>query len=167
MWGIMSLVPERAQRYVSLSKVLSEALRRVRVYHGTSSTTAATLAAGGVNVTQGGGELGVGFYTGQYLHVAKTWAIHRYGHKNSNVVEFEVDDDEVQCFQIEFLSAGEASSTRANIKRSGTTRTHTFNCDLVWSPIVGTDKIMSDQHKWESIRSERSLNSASWPKKIL
>jgi hypothetical protein len=138
----------------------------MHVFHGTSPATAATLASGGVNVTEGGGELGVGFYTGEYLHVAKAWAVHRYGAKRQNVVEFDVDDNAVQAFDIVWLDAGEASFTRANLKRSGTTRTHAFSCDLVWSPIVGTDKIQSDQHKWESLRSETALNSASWPKTI-
>ena len=67
----------------------------MRIFHGTSPTVAASLAAGGVDVTQGGGELGVGFYTGEYLHVAKAWAIHRYGAKQQNVVEFDVDDHDV------------------------------------------------------------------------
>ena len=138
----------------------------MRIFHGTSPTIAASLATGGVDVTQGGGELGMGFYTGQYLHVAKAWAFHRHGAKQQNVVEFDVDDDDVLALDLLLLGAGEASFTRANLKRKGTTRTHVFSCDMVWSPIVGTDKIQSDQHKWESSRSESSLNSASWPKVV-
>jgi hypothetical protein len=138
----------------------------MRTYHGTSPAIAASLAAGGVDVTQGGGELGMGFYTGEYLHVAKAWAIHRHGARRENVVEFNVDDNQLLALDLVRLSAGQASVIRANLKRKGATRTHTFSCDMVWSPIVGTDKIQSDQHKWESSRSEASLNSAAWPKVI-
>ena len=138
----------------------------MQVFHGTSPAIAASLAAGGVDVTLGGGELGMGFYTGQYLHVAKPWAIHRYGARRRNVVEFTVDDDDVLAMNVVTLEAGEASFIRANLKRRGTTRTHMFSCDMVWSPIVGTDKIQSDQHKWESLQSEASLNSTRWPKVV-
>lgn len=108
----------------------------------------------------------MGFYTGQYLHVAKVWAIHRYGAKRQNVVEFDINDDDVLALHLVTLNAGQASSIRANLKRRGTTRTHIFSCDMVWSPIVGTDKIQSEQHKWESAHSEASLNSTAWPKII-
>lgn len=138
----------------------------MRIFHGTSPTVASTLVAGGVSVSQGGGELGMGFYTGEYLHVAKAWSIHRYGARQKNVVEFDVDDNDVLKLRFITLDAGQASFIRANLKRSGATRTHKFSCDMVWSPIVGTNKIRSDQHKWESLRSEASLNSVSWPKVI-
>jgi hypothetical protein len=130
------------------------------VYHGTSGATALHLSAGNVDVALGGGELGMGFYTGEYLHVAKPWAIHRYRDRQQNVVTFDVGDADVGAMDVLIFDRGEASFHRSNIKRSRRTRTYRFHCDMVWSPIVGTDKIFANQHKWESDLSQNYLNSA-------
>lgn len=133
----------------------------MRVYHGTSSAIALHLSVGNVDVTAGGGELGMGFYTGEYIHVAKTWAVHRYRNRKQNVVEFEVQDTEINARHIILFDRGQASFHRSNIKRSQSTRTFRFFCDMVWSPIVGTNRILANQHKWESDWSQRYLNSAA------
>ena len=43
-------------------------------YHGTKKTVATSIVAGAINVSMGGGELGMGFHIGEYLWVAKAWA---------------------------------------------------------------------------------------------
>ena len=127
-------------------------------YHGTATAVARGLAAGQVDVTQGGGELGQGFYTGQYIHTAKTWAVGRYGDRRRNVVEFDVPDNEVDALDLQMFSGAEATALRNNIRRHGKTRTYTFDCDMVWAPIVGKPSIVCDQHKWESLDSQALLN---------
>ena len=127
-------------------------------FHGTRSTTASSLQAGNVDVTTGGGELGRGFYTGQYLWAAKTWAFGRFSERRSNVVEFDVPDAEVDRLDVEIRDGAGATLIRSNLRRSGTTRTFLFGCDMMWAPIVGRESITCDQHKWESAQSQALLN---------
>ena len=136
-------------------------------YHGTDSTTASTISNGGVDVTLGGGELGRGFYTGEHLHEAKAWAFHRYGEKKDNVVKFEIADATVEGLTFHVFNHGEAGLWRYHIKQADSTRTHTFNVDLVWAPIVGSERAAGDQFKWESKVSETLLNDKSTLKCVL
>lgn len=131
------------------------------VYHGTGSAIAQALASGNVNVRIGGGELGRGFYTGELLHLAKRWAIHRHRTRQKNVVQFDVPDTAITALHFELLNGPEATLQRDAIRRSDTTRTHVFGCDMVWSPIAGNESIVGEQHKWESRLSERLLNGPS------
>lgn len=136
-------------------------------YHGTASSIAVNLAAGQVNVAQGGGELGRGFYVGEHLHLAKAWAVHRYGDRKNNVVEFDVPDPHIDQLDVGYLDGPKATLCRTNIRRAGTTRTHTFGRDMVWAPIVGNDYVVGDQFKWESTTSESLLNSLNVVRKIV
>lgn len=136
-------------------------------YHGTSSAFACLLASGGVNVTNGGGELGQGFYTGGLLFLAKAWAFQRFGDKQKNVVSFETPDDEVQQLTLEILDHSAATLRRNSIRRANKTRTYCFGVDMVWAPIVGKERISGDQCKWESTNSERFLNGTKTTRKII
>lgn len=136
-------------------------------YHGTSSVTASTISNGGVDATLGGGELGRGFYTGTHLHEAKAWALHRFGEKKNNVVEFNVSDVAVDQLTITLFGHSEASLWRYHIKQAGTTRSHLFNFDLVWAPIVGSERASGDQYKWESKNSETLLNASATVKSVI
>ncbi|KQV83171.1 hypothetical protein ASC90_21440 [Rhizobium sp. Root1220] len=139
----------------------------MQIYHGTSQQTAQDLASGNVDVTLGGGELGQGFYTGEELHNAKTWAFNRFGDRTANVVEFDVDDTAVLNMNLTIIDGPQATLIRSNIRRSSATRTYRFSCDMVWAPIVGSDRINGTQHKWESRSTERYLNGSTCPKAIV
>lgn len=134
--------------------------RDMEVYHGTRTADAAHLAAGNVNTSSGGGELGMGFYTGEHLWAAKSWAFNKHRSHARNVVAFVLNDDVVQTIDIKFISRHSATFVRTNIKRRNATRTHLFGHDLIWSHIVGGRAIRCEQHKWESSRAEHLLNSA-------
>jgi hypothetical protein len=136
-------------------------------YHGTSAGTASSLQAGAVDVTSGGGELGQGFYTGEHLWVAKAWAVGRYDDRQKNVVAFEVPDTEVDLLHIEMRDGHTATLMRSDIRRNKQTRTYTFGCDMVWSPIVGKETITCDQHKWESLQSQTLLNGAKVTRNVV
>ena len=135
-------------------------------YHGTKKTVAISIVAGAIDVSKGGGELGMGFYTGEYLWVAKAWARNRHKH-DAAVVELSVPEDEYFKLEPLLLSRTDALSERNRIKAAATTRTHTFNANVVWSPIVGTTRVDADQHKFESKASEALLNSATIPRKTV
>lgn len=123
--------------------------------------------SGTVDVTRGGGELGRGFYTGEHLHEAKAWSFHVTRDKQQNVVEFDSPDALVEGLEIAFLEHGTASLRRSTIKRAGATRTHLFGVDLVWSPIVGTERASGDQYKWESDVAQTLLNGPATSRQVL
>lgn len=130
-------------------------------YHGTSSTNAASLASGAIDVTLGGGELGRGFYTGEHLHEAKAWAFHTSGDRTSNVVKLTTHDDQVEVLDLKLVDAGTAGLVRYRIRAAGGTRTYLFGHDMIWAPIVGTEKASGDQYKWESAASSLLLNDSA------
>lgn len=132
----------------------------MEVFHGSDNVAAQAIAAGRVDVSKGGGELGMGFYTGDYLWVAKSWAKNRFD-DTAAVVSLEIHDDDYFALQPMLLSRTEALAERNRIKSAGTTRTHTFSVNVVWSPIVGTTRVDADQHKFESDTSQNLLNSSA------
>jgi len=136
-------------------------------YHGTSASDAKVLAGGGVDVKMGGGELGRGFYTGQHLHEAKAWAFHRTGDRQRNVVQFDVAAAAVDKLNFDILDYGTAGLRRHLIKKLGQTRTYLFWLDMVWAPIVGSERASGDQYKWESADAQDLLNAKTTKKLIV
>lgn len=128
----------------------------MELYHGTNEQALTQLEAGGIDVTRGGGELGMGFYCGDLLYRAKAWAIQR--HKSKKVLVIEVDDDDFLSLDLEFLVKSNAILIRDSIKSSHTTRTYVFQKDAVWSPVVGIPVDDFDQVKWESSKAQSYLN---------
>jgi hypothetical protein len=131
----------------------------IECYHGTLDTTVNDLVAGKIDITLGGGELGMGFYTGEYLWVAKSWAANRHGLAGA-VVCVELDDDDFFTLEPLLLSRVDALKHRDEIKLSGATRTYTFSGNVVWSPIVGSTRVDAEQYKFESRQSESLLNGS-------
>ena len=123
-------------------------------YHGTSTVNATSLTSGSIDVTLGGGELGRGFYSGGHLHEAKAWAFHTSGDKTSNVVKLTTEDELVEALDLKLMDTGSAGLARYRIRTAAETRTFLFGHDMIWAPIVGSEKVSGDQYKWESaIRS--------------
>lgn len=135
-------------------------------FHGTSKTIAASLQSGNVDVSKGGGELGMGFYTGELLWVAKAWAANRHK-KDGAVVSFDFAEDDYFKLEPLLLSRTDALAVRNAIKKKGSTRTHTFGANVVWSPIVGTTRVDADQHKFESKKAEVLLNGPTVSRKLV
>ncbi|UOA23232.1 hypothetical protein DSM110277_01646 [Sulfitobacter pontiacus] len=133
-------------------------------FHGTSAAFASDLVEGKVDVSNGGGELGQGFYVGDKLYVAKAWAKQKFD--SETVVEFRMNDDDFWNFDIEALSYSEAIQQRVNIKAMGTQRSHLFGKDVVWGPIVGGPDIYCDQEKWESGKGQNHLNGRNTGRRI-
>ena len=136
-------------------------------YHGTSETNAAVIAAGKVDSTLGGGELGRGFYTGEHLYEAKAWAFHQSGDKRKNVVLFSTPDNKIELLSIKILDICSASLMRYKIRSKNQTRTFRFNLDFIWAPIVGSERASGDQYKWESSKAEALLNHLKTIRSIL
>lgn len=127
-------------------------------FHGTDPATAAALAEGQVDVGRGGGELGMGFYTGHYIHEAKAWAAARTKTSKQNVVRFEGPDDDVFALRLHLIPDQDTLRERERIRKTGQTRSFRFDVDMVWAPIVGSPKVMGPQYKWESLEAAALLN---------
>jgi len=82
------------------------------------------------------------------------------GDKRQNVVEFVTPDVEMDLLDIRLLDYGSAALYRQNLRKNGTTRTFEFNADLVWAPLVGSERVSGDQYKWESDVSQALLNGS-------
>lgn len=141
-------------------------MTHISKYHGTSKQTASELQNGMIDHTQGGGELGQGFYLGDQLWVAKSWAHNRHG-MNSAVLKVDIPDPEFNALSLELLSRTEALALRKEIKQMNATRTYLHGFDVVWSPIVGTTRVEADQYKYESKNGEDLLNSACCTKVLV
>lgn len=126
-------------------------------YHGTSDSFISTILIK-IDISLGGGELGMGFYSGEYLHVAKAWAYNKHN-KSKSVLKLETPDDSVEALNIYLLDHTSANNLRSNLRKTNQCRTFTSGHDLIWAPIVGTTKSSSEQYKWESTDSEKLLNS--------
>jgi len=135
-------------------------------YHGTSKSHAEQIIKQ-VDVDLGGGELGKGFYTGDFKWAAVRWAFHKYGTQGGCVVEIEFGEDEFCKKDIYLLSKSEAIEWREKIKQRKKQRTFSFGKDVVWAPIVGTYKDVGDQMKWESTQAEEFLNDPQFTKKVI
>ena len=133
--------------------------KNMNSYHGTSSANASSIASGTINVKIGGGELGRGFYTGEHLHEAKAWAFHISGDKQSNVVSFTIADDDVEELDLKLLDDRDAGLQRYWIRKRKETRSFLFDHDMVWAPIVGSERASGDHYKWESSVAQSLLNS--------
>lgn len=129
-------------------------------YHGTTQQIANELQKGMIDHTRGGGELGQGFYMGDQLWVAKSWAHNRHGN-DSAVLRVDIPDPNFNALSLELLSRTEALALRKEIKSMNATRSYVHGFDVVWSPIVGTTRVEADQYKYESKNGEDLLNSSS------
>ena len=136
-------------------------------FHGTDPNIASKIITSGIDVSLGGGELGQGFYTCQYLHEAKAWAMQRFDKRKKNVLKFVHDDEIILQLTIKLFNYDVASLSRHRIKKQKQTRTYKFNVDMVWAPIVGSSRTTGDQYKWESKNSEILLNSNDTIKSII
>lgn len=136
-------------------------------FHGTGPAEAVQIAAGKINVMLGGGELGRGFYTGEKLHVAKRWALHRNQARDHNVVQFELPMAHFDALNVSALNANTATLMRGHIRRWDKTHKYTFNVDVVWSRIVGKLSLNCDQYKWESSLAGATLNSPACARRVV
>ncbi len=142
---------------------------RLATFHGTSAAVARGIAGskrGAVDVTRGGGELGRGFYTGEHLYEAKAWAFHRDGDKQGNVVEFATEEGAFFALDVLSLDAGEAGRLRQRLRQAATSRTHRAGVDVIWAPIVGSDRVTGQQYKWESASAQSVLNGQQTVRRV-
>lgn len=136
-------------------------------YHGGALSSIQEIAANKIDTRLGGGELGQGFYIGNYGHEASAWARHVAEGRKPSVVELEVSNFEGAGLTKQELSWLRAKEHAISIAKTDTRRTHVFNVDVVAAPIVGKNfRDTPDQLKWEGKNSAVFLNSSNVNKKI-
>lgn len=133
----------------------------MRVYHGTSQGTAETLVANPefLDLTVGGGEIGQGFYTGESIALAMSWAKGRRG-PTGRVLAITIEDPIYASLQRNILTHAEVAATWEDLRRSGTTRTFKFGCDVVEGPLVKYPNAL--QYKFESEQAATVLKRSRW-----
>lgn len=108
-------------------------------YHGTYKDSVEQIMRNNINVRQGGGELGQGFYVGNLAHQAFAWAYHkgeRFGGRYG-VIQFNIDDRAFYLLQRLYLKRSQAAAKRLQMRNEGTQRTYIFGVDAVIAPVVG------------------------------
>lgn len=137
-------------------------------YHGGSLASIQQIASNKIDTDLGGGELGKGFYVGNYGHEASAWARHVAKDSKPSVIELDVENfasARLKKLELSWLLAKEHA---IKIAKGSMRRSHIFNVDVVASPIVGKNfRDTPSQLKWEGVASSKFLNSANVKKKMI
>lgn len=136
-------------------------------YHGGALSSIQQIAANKIDTKLGGGELGQGFYIGNYGHEASAWARHVAKDQKPSVVELKVSSFGASGLTKRELSWLLAKECSIKIAKADRRRTHVFGVDVVAAPIVGKNfKDTPTQLKWEGAKSASFLNSLQVSKRI-
>jgi hypothetical protein len=73
-------------------------------------------------------------------------------------VQLTTPDSEVEQLDLKLMDAAEAGLRRHWIRTHKGARTFLFGKDMIWTPIVGSEKASGDQYKWESLAAGTLLN---------
>lgn len=111
----------------------------INMYHGSDEITIEKLLESDIDVSLGGGEIGQGFYRGDKMHVAKAWAFNK--HSSESVLEIKVKEDKFWDMNPHTLTYEEACNIRKYIRKIKKQRTYKFYENVVWSPLVGNQKL--------------------------
>ncbi len=131
------------------------------VFHGTDMTSANLIAGPPQNadVTKGGGELGRGFYTGENIALAASWAKGKFS-RDGAVIKIDIDDSAFFRLNTRTLNRRQYvfQLFMSFMKRNIANR-HLFNVDVVCAPFATID--FSCQYKFESAKAQKTLNHNS------
>ena len=129
------------------------------MYHGTKSSAAISIQGPptNVDVSYGGGEMGQGFYVGDSLTLAISWAKGRY--RQPAVLEFRIDKRQYAKLSFHRLSHMQVLNTWHQLRRLGTHRNHNFGYDIVFGPLATIP--YSSQYKFESNDAQLLLNNST------
>jgi Protein of unknown function (DUF3990) len=130
------------------------------LYHGTDKISSNVIQGppAGVDVTKGGGELGRGFYLGDNMTLAISWAKGRKK-KNASVLEFDINNSTYATLAFKQMGLRAVKHTWRQLKISGTSHSHTFGFDIVFGPLATNS--YAAQYKFESIAAEALVNNST------
>jgi|ERR1041385_9201509 hypothetical protein len=131
------------------------------VFHGTSKAVASSIVGPppSVDVNRGGGELGRGFYVGNNISLAASWAKGRHS-KNGAVIQFDIDNSEYIKLNIKTINRRRHVWYRwRSLLIRSLSNTYLFNCDVICAPFAEID--FSYQYKFESQLAQDTINNHS------
>src|SRR5687767_14776699 len=105
------------------------------LYHGTTRAFAVTMAGppGTIDVTQGGGEFGRGFYCHVSEARARTWVLNRT--QQPAVLRLEVPDSDYQALNIHTKTVQQARRLTQRIRAKHQQRIYLDGCDVIEGPV--------------------------------
>ncbi len=128
-------------------------------HHGTSrafaTALAGTAAAGGIDVTQGRGEFGCGFYTQDSSSNAARRGQTRYGN-NGAVLSLAVDNQEYHALSVLRLTLNMAQRLNSQLRANDTQDTYSTADDAIVGPLVYQPRI--EQQKFQTANAQTLLN---------
>lgn len=130
------------------------------LFHGTGQVDANHMAAGNIDVTQGGGEFGRGFYTQYSERKARAWARKVAVRLNGPpvVLRLDVDDGAYGALTVFHLNAQRGLNLTDILDFWNAKPVFTTGCcDVIEGPIVGDPQRI--QQKLESNGAQNVLNS--------
>lgn len=132
----------------------------IRRYHGTNITSANNIIGPPCNVdlTLGGGELGVGFYVGSSVALSGSRAKSKYK-RNSAIIEFNILPKDYYSLSLLILYNRTSVRKFWNLLRK-TRRTHSYQYgyDIIRAPFAVI--YYSLQEKYESINGKNLLDNS-------
>lgn len=131
----------------------------MKLYHGTKKEFSQLVIStpNAIDRTKGGGELGMGFYTGDDLALAAIFAKGKYGNNNASVIEFDIDKIEFAKLNIILVKdRTTVFSSWKKIIKSKKRHLHLYNADVVLAPFATIE--ICKQYKFESEKAEKFIN---------
>jgi hypothetical protein len=116
---------------------------------------AGTPAAGGIDVTQGGGEFGRGFYAQDSNSNAARRGQTRYGN-SSAVLSLTVDEREYHTLNVWRLTLNMAQKLNSQLRANNAQDTYTSADDAIVGPLVYQPPI--EQQKFQTTSAQTLLN---------
>ena len=140
------------------------------VFHGTGLNDAQHMARppGQIDVTQGGGEFGRGFYTQYASWGARAWAIRVAPRLNGApcVLRLDIDSAAYGALAFTHLDANSGPALTAMLQQNNQEDTYVDGtCDVIEGPIMGNMARM--QQKFESGNAQALLNGNSTVRTVI
>ncbi|MFH6960639.1 hypothetical protein ACHRV1_24855 [Flavobacterium aquidurense] len=133
----------------------------IKRYHGTSTASAAAIIGPPslINLSLGGGELGVGFYVGVNVSLCAARAKSKYN-SNTALIEFQID--KIDYDQLTLHNTWNRSQVKRlwrRLNRTGQRNIHIFGYDVIRAPYAVI--FHSFQEKFESLKAKVTLESST------
>lgn len=131
----------------------------MKIYHGTNKSSKRSIIGppSDVDVSKGGGEMGIGFYAGENLSMAIAWAKGRW--KKPSVLEFDVSNKSYAQLSFKQMNHRQVLNDWHQLKRANMHRRHKYGFDIVFGPLATNP--FAVQYKFESITAQNLLNHSS------
>jgi len=130
-------------------------------YHGTKKEIAKSIIGPpkNIDVTLGKGELGRGFYAGENLALAASFAAGKFGNKEKAILEINIKNSDFVKLNIKSINRQTLIYKHwQTLIRNKETNTFLYGVDVIVAPFATLD--FSHQYKFESFPVQKTLNNS-------